>query len=227
MSAIGTHDWSRVPAGLYHDFHQSWAVKLSGRLNASVLPQGYYSLVTRDVFPGTEAEGAILGESDLAAYARLANAITVYSEPDDAGVATIEIVSPGNKWCRAAVEDFRKKVLSRFERGQSLLVVDPLPLTDSAPGGLHAAIWDRRFGIAGTTVSDDRPICLVSYRAEPVGGGYVPEAYFSKVPFGEPLPRMPLMLTPERAVMVPLGESYADAWETTPGRVKDLVHAAL
>jgi hypothetical protein len=28
------HDWTRVDAGLFHDFHQRWAVALSSSLNA-------------------------------------------------------------------------------------------------------------------------------------------------------------------------------------------------
>ena len=39
------HDWTRVPAGLFHDFHQSWCVRLKDALNAGRLPQGIAALV--------------------------------------------------------------------------------------------------------------------------------------------------------------------------------------
>ena len=39
------HDWTRVDAGLFHAFHQSWSVRIQDALNAGVLPKGYYALV--------------------------------------------------------------------------------------------------------------------------------------------------------------------------------------
>ena len=33
------HDWTRVPAGIYHDFHRGWTVEIRRRLNRGVLPQ--------------------------------------------------------------------------------------------------------------------------------------------------------------------------------------------
>ena len=30
------HDWSHVPAGLFHHFHQHWAVSICDTLNAEI-----------------------------------------------------------------------------------------------------------------------------------------------------------------------------------------------
>src|SRR5262245_48129604 len=38
------HDWSRVSAGIFHDFHCSWLVEIKGALNDGLLPAGYYAL---------------------------------------------------------------------------------------------------------------------------------------------------------------------------------------
>jgi hypothetical protein len=38
------HDWTRVPAGTFHDFHVSWIPKLKNVLNRGVLPKGYYAM---------------------------------------------------------------------------------------------------------------------------------------------------------------------------------------
>ena len=38
------HDWTRVDAGLFHDFHQSWSVEIKNAPNAGLLPKGYYAL---------------------------------------------------------------------------------------------------------------------------------------------------------------------------------------
>ena len=38
------HDWKRMSAGTFHDFHCRWIVKLSDALNEGLLPPGYYSM---------------------------------------------------------------------------------------------------------------------------------------------------------------------------------------
>ena len=35
------HDWTRVRANRFHDFHQSWTVEICNALNAGRLPPGY------------------------------------------------------------------------------------------------------------------------------------------------------------------------------------------
>ncbi len=37
------HDWTRVPAGTYHFFHQRWIQDLAAALNAGGLPEGYFA----------------------------------------------------------------------------------------------------------------------------------------------------------------------------------------
>src|SRR3954453_6958068 len=132
------HDWSRVDAGLFHDFHQSWSVEIKNALNGGLLPKGYYALVEQRV-GGAEPDVIAVEtgrgrkpkpdrggttaladpprtrvvqtlEAEAAAYARRANRITV-RHPLGAVVAVIEIVSPGNKGSRAAVRAFVEKAV--------------------------------------------------------------------------------------------------------------------
>ena len=44
-----THDWTRVDAGLFHAFHQTWIVTLSRALNSGVLPSGYFALPEQSI----------------------------------------------------------------------------------------------------------------------------------------------------------------------------------
>jgi hypothetical protein len=37
------HDWARVTAGTFHDFHNSWITELRNALNGGFLPPGYYA----------------------------------------------------------------------------------------------------------------------------------------------------------------------------------------
>jgi len=43
------HDWTRVDAGLFHDFHQSWIIALRNALNAGVLPPDYFALAEQRI----------------------------------------------------------------------------------------------------------------------------------------------------------------------------------
>ncbi len=38
------HDWTRIPAGIYHDFHGGWLYAIRAALNGGLLPKGYYAL---------------------------------------------------------------------------------------------------------------------------------------------------------------------------------------
>jgi hypothetical protein len=80
------HDWSRVEAGLFHDFHHAWIEELKRALNARILPPDYYAMAEQfaggfgpDVLtlqdtseePGPQSEGWLPagrnpGEGDLA-----------------------------------------------------------------------------------------------------------------------------------------------------------------
>src|SRR6185503_14558098 len=41
------HEWSRVSAGTFHDFHSAWITHLKEALNGGLLPEGYYALSER------------------------------------------------------------------------------------------------------------------------------------------------------------------------------------
>jgi hypothetical protein len=43
------HDWTRVDAGLFHHFHQEWAISLCNALNAESLPADYFALVEQNI----------------------------------------------------------------------------------------------------------------------------------------------------------------------------------
>src|SRR5262245_7894172 len=64
------HDWNRVPAGLFHDFHQSWSIRIKDALNAGRLPKGLGALVEQRSGPhesdvlAIETRGRIRAESE-------------------------------------------------------------------------------------------------------------------------------------------------------------------
>jgi hypothetical protein len=38
------HDWTKVPAGIFHAFHHEWISEISRALNRGLLPGAYYAL---------------------------------------------------------------------------------------------------------------------------------------------------------------------------------------
>ena len=49
------HDWSRVDADLFHDFHQAWSIGIRNALNGGLLPKGYSALVGQHAYQSTWA----------------------------------------------------------------------------------------------------------------------------------------------------------------------------
>src|SRR5438067_9928857 len=43
-TAMAIHDWTRVPACVFHHFHHSWIEEIQRALNAGVLPEDYYAM---------------------------------------------------------------------------------------------------------------------------------------------------------------------------------------
>ncbi len=125
------HDWTRVPAGLFHDFHQSWSIRIKDALNAGRLPKGVAALIEQRAGPK---------ESDI--YADRANRIVVTHHLGRI-IAVIEIVSPGNKDSRAALRDLVEKTVDCLRRGIHVLIVDLFPPTPRDPFGIHKLIWDE------------------------------------------------------------------------------------
>ncbi len=72
------HDWTRVPPGLFHHFHQDWSIEIARDLNRGRLPRGFSALVERS---GPR-------ESDVLAIATPRD--TSRSAPERGGTATAE-----------------------------------------------------------------------------------------------------------------------------------------
>ena len=162
--------------------------------------------------------------SEAASYARKANRITVRHVSGDRPVASIEIVSPGNKDGDKSVDAFCRKSADLIASGRHLSVVDVLRPTASAPDGMHAELWRRCYrDDSAATVSPERPVLTVAYNVSKDIGEMIPEAFVTTSPIGEPLPDLPLFIQDGRHVLVPLAETYERTWEATPKPVKDRI----
>ena len=157
-----------------------------------------------------EAPPAVAEETDLAdageaaAYAGRASRLAIRRNLDHRVVALLELASPGNKDRPASVERFAEKLAEAVEDGVHVVLIDLLPPGPADPAGLHGAVlWElgRRYRLP-----DGKRLCAAAYRA-----GANRRAYADPLAVGDPLPTVPLFLTPDRYVPLPLGPTYATA----------------
>ena len=151
--------------------------------------------------------------TETAGYARKANRITI-RHPDGDVVAILEIVSPGNKDSRHALDAFVRKAVEFLEAGVHLLIVDLFPPARRDPQGIHKAIWDR-LRDEPFALPADKPLTVAAYAV-----GTETVAYVEPVAVGDPLPDMPIFLTANRYVPFPLEATYQTAWEQFPAPLR-------
>jgi hypothetical protein len=236
------HDWTRVPAGLFHHFHQDWSIEIARTLNRGRLPRGLSALVeqragrmepdvvtieSRDLRAAmSETAGGVMAltppvtqiirQSDKEIYSDLANRIVVKHHLGRI-VAVIEIVSPGNKDSRAALRDFVDKTIDLLRIGIHVLIIDLFPPTPRDPFGIHKAVWDE-IDEESFVFPEGQDRILVSYESSAVRTAYV-----EPVGVGEELPDMPLFLVPDLHVRVPLEPTYEAAWSASPEELRAAV----
>jgi hypothetical protein len=228
------HDWTKVPAGLFHHFHQDWSIEIARTLNRGRLPKGVDALVEQRSGP-LEADVLAIERRQRATDERLDGRVAILERPvtwmvrrttkeivsDRANrivikhhlgriIAVIEILSPGNKDSKAALRDFVEKTIEFLRAGIHVLIVDLFPPTPRDPLGIHKVIWDEILE-EDFAFPPGKDRILASYET---GGECV--AYVETVAVGDPLPDMPLFLTNDLHIMVPLEPTYQTTWEASP-----------
>jgi hypothetical protein len=241
------HDWTRVPAGIFHAFHHAWIEEISRLLNQR-LPPAYYALpeqatagfgpdvLTLQALPtdgssttagalppsgtltATRPRTKIVATSDEEYYRRKKSAVVVRHVSDDRVVAIVEIVSPGNKAGRSQFRALLEKACDLLEYKIHLLLIDPFPPTKLDPFGVHAAIWAEIVEGAEFRPPPDKPLTLVSYES-----ARAVTAFVEPIAVGEVLPDMPLFLEPDLHVEVPLESTYQAAFAAFPRRWQEVL----
>jgi hypothetical protein len=239
------HDWTLVPAGIFHAFHHNWISTIGNTLNAGLLPHDYYAqpeqqaagfgpdVLTLQGETGTRADESFqtggprtllsrprtrfTAESDAEFYRRKKSSVVVRLVSGDRIVGMVEIVSPGNKSSRHAFRAFVDKACELLEARIHLLIVDPFPPGPRDPVGVHAAIWGE-VRDEPFELPADKPLTLAAYECE-----LTTRAYIEPVAVGEVLPQMPLFLEPDGCVMVPLELTYQTAFDVLPARWRNVL----
>src|SRR5437762_261041 len=130
------HDWTRVEAGIFHDFHVAWIPEIQKALNGGLLPEGYYALAEQhagraiaDVLTlhaSGEPTEPLPHSSEQAALGRR-RTLAIRHVSGHRLIALLEILSPANKDRSRHVDDFAAKALSALNLGMHLLLVDLFP----------------------------------------------------------------------------------------------------
>jgi hypothetical protein len=244
---VPIHDWTRVDAGVFHDFHNVWIGELRNAFNGGLLPEGYYAMSEQHAgryLTYVIALHAPAGPGELepkhgavavaekppkvrtqltlsTATRKLRKTLTIRHVSNDRIVALLEIVSPGNKDREKHVSEFATKVEDALSHGIHVLVVDLFPPGKHDPHGMHGAIWDR-LGDEPVDPPRKEPLTLVSYVADtPV------RAWLEHAACGKKLPDMPLFLDIGSYVTAPLEATYESTWRGTPQRWRDVLASPL
>jgi hypothetical protein len=244
------HDWTRVSDGTFHDFHYSWVLEIKRALKRGLLPKGYYVmaeqlggdlgspdvLTLQAVGTNPSPEGPLAGTATLTetppivharatitrdAYARMQRTLVIRHTSDDRIVAMIEVRSAGNQSSRHAIRAFLDKAVAAVDSGIHLLLIDIHPPGPRDPHGIHGIILNE-IGPQDYVLAGERRLTAVSYI-----GGAVVEAFVAHFNVGEPIPDMPLFLTRENYVQVPLEAAYLAAWEDVPLRYQEVLAAGF
>jgi hypothetical protein len=242
------HDWTRVSDGTFHDFHYSWVLEIKRALMRGLLPEGYYVMTEKfggdvgapDVLTlqradtNPESEGPLSGTATLTetpsvvqartsiprdSYARLQRTLVIRHTSNDRIVAMIEVLSRGNKSSRHGIRSFLDKAVAALDGGVHLLLVDVHPPGPRDPNGIHGAVLGE-IGTEDYVLARERPLTAVAYAA-----GAVVEVFVTHFALGQPIPEMPLFLTRENYVRVPLEASYMAAWQDVPSQYREVLLA--
>ena len=239
------HDWTRVNAGTWHAFHLGWIAEIQIALNDGRMPKDYYAQAEQvtgpweadvlaleiqdrengydDTGDGSLAVATVRPktriQSEIGFVHRKQRQISIRHTSGDRIVALIELVSPGNKSNDRSFMAFVDKATASLQTGYHLLIVDVFPPTPRDPYGIHCEIA-KTFGVESVPFDHSEPLTLAAYSS-----GASIRTYVEPTAVGQELIDMPLFLTPERYVNVPLEQTYTSAYRGVPLRWKAVLEA--
>ena len=201
------HDWTKVDAVIFQDFHGNCIHVLKHALNKSVLTSEYYAISEQ------------IGIESKTQSERKKNRLAIRQSSGDKLMAIIEILSPGNNGSNSSLPAFINRTVDLLAKRVHLLLVDLFPPTPRDPQGIHTVIQEELGGNI-LELPTDKPLTLAAYEADDP-----PKAYVEPVAVGDVLPDMPLFLFPGGHVLVPLEKTYLKAWEGVPARWRKVIES--
>jgi hypothetical protein len=246
------HDWARVEAGIFHDFHLSWIAAIRDELNSGLLPKEYYALAEQHA-AGFEPDVLTLEEttwgdteSDWSGSPALGDRALLVAPPRVQLTAETDMEFYRRKQNAIAVrhvsgdrvvamvevvspgnKDTRHSLQAFVEKAAELLDKEiHLLILDLHPPGPRDPL-----GIHGAVWDE---ISSKHYEA-PAGKPLTlaayewnlgVRAYVVRFAIGELMPDMPLFLKPGGHVEVPLDRTYQTAFAAVPRRWRRVLEAS-
>jgi hypothetical protein len=244
------HDWTRVDAGIFHDFHHEWISTIRRALNDGLLPPEYYALA--------EQQAAGFGPDVLTLHGT-SLAVDNESARGEAPVSgNLLLASPKTRFTAESTGEFyrRKKstIVVRHVSGDDIVAIVEL----ISPGNKASRNAFRAFitkacelleqkihllmidlfpptkrdpnGVHAAlwdeiadqpfTLPANQPLTLASYESGPTV-----KAYVETMALGDTLPAMPLFLEPGAHILVPLEATYEAAFTAVPRRWKQVLES--
>jgi hypothetical protein len=238
------HDWTRVDAGIFHDFHQEWIGAIKHALNRGILPDDYYALVEQQTSRYEPDVLTLQGsrdddEDDLPDSSLGSGHGGVLAAPKLQPIAETDMAFYRRKQSTIAVRHVSGDTIVAIieivspgnKAGRNPLRAFVEKAAQLLDQGIHLLIVDLvpstkrdRGGIhdkiwrevAGRryTFPAGERLTLAAYESN---NGVV-RAFVVHAAVGDALPEMPLFLEPDKAVEVPLETTYQMAYAEVPRR---------
>ncbi|MCI0701324.1 MAG: DUF4058 family protein [Planctomycetia bacterium] len=245
------HDWTRIPAGIYHSFHGRWIYAMHDALNGGLLPKGYYALaeqMTRTFGPDVLA---LQYPRDNGSNGN--GAPQVSSEPGGVAVAVARPKSQIEaREKRIPLPQGQRRLTIRHVSDHEMVALIELvspgnkastttfdSFVNKACGvlieGIHLIVIDpfpptkrdpNGVHAAIWETMTGKPFTLPSGKPLTVAAYCSDDeltAFVDPLAVGEVLPDKPLFLNTERYVNVPLESTYMAAWQTFPAEWRSVI----
>lgn len=246
------HDWKRVQAGIFHDFHHSWIEEIKRALNGGLLPPDYYAMAEQKAV-GFGPDVLTLQDSRS-------------DDDEDRSAAPLPPGGAGLLLSQPRARIIEKSDMSLYRRKQGTVAVRHVSddrvialIEVVSPGNKNSRNGLRAF-VEKATELLDKGIQLLVLDLHPPGkrdpqgvhgaiwdavgdapytqpadkpltlAAYETDtdevmAYVEPVAVGDVLPDMPLFLVPGGHVLVPLEKTYLAAWEGVPARWRKVIES--
>jgi hypothetical protein len=244
------HDWTRVTAATWHDFHLAWIAEIRHALNEGLLPPDYYAQAEQ--ITGPFGPDVLTLQTDDASSPNGAA-----GSPSRGGVAITTSPPSPRMTAEAEMNDYvlkRRTLVIRHSSGDRIIalleIVSPgnksarhalrsfvEKAVEALYRGYHLLIVDLfpptprdpngiHAAIWGEICDDsftlpkDEPLALAAYSA-----GSPKRAYVEPTAVGRAMIEMPLFLEPETYVNVPLEATYRAAFRGVPRKWQRVLEA--
>lgn len=237
------HDWTRVDAGIFHDFHHEWVAQIKHALNDALKGTDYYALAEQ-VAGGVGPDVLTLqhpanGEAlpDIPTGARMRGVTALKTAPPRIRYNIKDVP----KWYASKKKSVTIRHVSQHRVVAVLEIVSPgskasrTAMTafvrkgqDLLAAGVHLSLVDLfpptprdPQGIHWEVWGDDDGDTFRFDKSKPLTcaayiGGVGGEAFIEPVAAGEKLPDLPVFLTLAEYVEAPLEATYNAAFDAVP-----------